>query len=128
MIRYMKEHPQVLRRLILGFAVFFGCFNFPIIRKFSVFDFLRLYTLLSSCAAVGGGLAVVYGMGQFKKVWFETIIFTAFGLVCRYFLEFGEVSNTYNFTPANIVSFLVLIPLGTALAYLAAARVKKEFE
>jgi hypothetical protein len=37
------------------------------------------------------------------------------------------VSNTYNFTPINIVSYLALIPAATLLAYvLAVWGVKKE--
>ena len=37
----------------------------------------------------------------------------AAGLVMRYFLEFGEVSNTYNFTVVN-VTFYLLMTVGLA--------------
>lgn len=37
------------------------------------------------------------------------------GLLARYLLEFGEVSNTYNFTPANVV-FHVLLLVSAATA------------
>ena len=38
---------------------------------------------------------------------------SAAGLVTRYFLEFGEVSNTYNFTVVN-VTFYLLMTVGLA--------------
>jgi len=33
------------------------------------------------------------------------------GMIVRYFLEYGEVSNAYNFTPKNIVMHIVIMML-----------------
>lgn len=33
---------------------------------------------------------------------------TLIGFLCRYFLEYGEVSNTYNFTLPNIALHLLI--------------------
>ena len=52
-------------------------------------------------------------IGAFIGVFLAGSIYT----YCRYLLEFGEVSNTYNFTLFNIVSYLVIIPIGTTFAY-----------
>ena len=41
-----------------------------------------------------------------------------FGLVFRYLLEFGEVSNTYNFTITNVLFQLIVITGGTSLVYI----------
>ena len=42
------------------------------------------------------------------------------GMGCRYLLEFGEVSNTYNFTAPNIIVHVLLINiLCLAFWYLA---------
>ena len=47
-----------------------------------------------------------------KSVFYNFSVCTA-GLIARYLLEFGEISNTYNFTVSNIV-FYLLITLGLA--------------
>ena len=52
-----------------------------------------------------------------RMVCVVTFILTVIGMACRYLLEFGEVSNTYNFTLFNIVSYLVIIPIGTTIFY-----------
>lgn len=122
----LKTHPRAVRWTMLSFAAFFGCFNFPICTEYLSLDFLRFYILTAACGAVGGGLALVYGAGHCKRVWAEVLFFTLVGLACRYLLEFGEVSNTYNFTPGKVASFLVLIPIGTAVAYHLVAQRKRE--
>lgn len=39
------------------------------------------------------------------------------GMGCRYLLEFGEVSNTYNFTLSNIVSHLIATLIISTVSY-----------
>ena len=62
------------------------------------------------CGAVGKGFGLIFPSVRPLKAYGIFILLCVFGLVCRYFLEFGEVSNTYNFTLFNIVSYLVLVP------------------
>ena len=40
------------------------------------------------------------------------------GMLCRYFLEFGEVSNTYNFTIPNIILHISVTFMISMLSYL----------
>ena len=47
------------------------------------------------------------------------------GMICRYFLEFGEVSNTYNFTLPNIAIHTVAISCICICGYL---HTKKQIE
>ncbi len=48
------------------------------------------------------------------------------GMGCRYLLEFGEVSNTYNFTVPNMIVHVLLINiLCLACWYLAAKMPRK---
>ena len=100
MRHFFEAHPQVPRFLLSAYIVFAGCFVFPIRSE--------PYPLAS---------AGIFGMGQGRRVWITTLSLTAVGMWLRYLLEFGEVSNTYNFTPFNIISYLVLLPAGTAIAY-----------
>lgn len=39
------------------------------------------------------------------------VFLVACGLVCRYLLEFGEVSNTYNFTILNVLFQIMMLAL-----------------
>lgn len=47
------------------------------------------------------------------------------GMGCRYFLEFGEVSNTYNFTLPNIVFHVVVTFMISMISYVASKSVMK---
>ena len=38
-------------------------------------------------------------------------------MVCRYVLEYGEDSNTYNFTVLNVISYIAIIPTIVVVAY-----------
>lgn len=56
-------------------------------------------------------------MHKEKFVYTVSFALTVLGMVCRYVLEYGEVSNTMNFTQFNIVSYLVVIPIFTVVVY-----------
>ena len=42
-------------------------------------------------------------------IFFLNLGITILGMIARYFLEYGEVSNTYNFTLKNIVIHIVIM-------------------
>lgn len=44
------------------------------------------------------------------------------GMVARYFLEYGEVSNTYNFTLKNIVVHVVIMLLLSMIFWMQTKR------
>lgn len=44
-------------------------------------------------------------------MYFITFILTCLGMLCRYILEYGEVSNTINFTIKNILLTLIFMPI-----------------
>ena len=110
-------HSGLPRVLLMGYIIFAGCFVFPIRSEPFPLDFSGLYVLVSSYGVIALASAGIFGPGRGKKVYITTFLLTAIGMVCRYLLEFGEVSNTYNFTLFNIVSYLALIPAGTAAVY-----------
>lgn len=57
---------------------------------------------------------------------YETYTPILVGMGCRYLLEFGEVSNTYNFTVPNMIVHVLLINiLCLACWYLAAKMPQK---
>lgn len=44
---------------------------------------------------------------------------TVLGLIFRYLLEFGEISNTYNFTAANVALHLFVLTILPLMTYIA---------
>jgi len=112
----MKEKILVHRKqFLIGECVcliFFGCFTFP------VYNFSKDAPEISRWINVLVSLAAYYEIGLIQGVLFEhkehlkcmglTLSMTVIGLLGRYLLEFGEVSNTYNFILANIVLHLFM--------------------
>ena len=52
-----------------------------------------------------------------RDVFFRVLAAAAAGLLVRYLLEYGEVSNTRNFTAENVLFFLLTVPAGMTAAY-----------
>lgn len=114
---FFEKHSQLPGILLMGYIIFAGCFVFPIRSEPFPLDFSGVYLLVSSYGVIALASAGIFGPGRGRKVYITTFLLTAIGMGCRYLLEFGEVSNTYNFTFFNIVSYLALIPAGTAAVY-----------
>ena len=101
--------------------VFFGCFTFP------VYNFSKDAPEISRWINVFVSLAAYYEIGLIQGVLFEhkehlkcmglTLSMTLVGLLCRYLLEFGEVSNTYNFILLNIVLHLFMSVVVTEIGW-----------
>jgi len=110
-IRAFVQKYKVASYIIgLGFIVFINCFGFPFYNLTKEWSFsitaINIYLILASAWAIGGFL---YALFPNKKATFIVAVLVAFaclGLACRYLLEFGEVSNTYNFTLPNIALHL----------------------
>jgi len=94
-----------------GFAFFFGCFTFPIV-NFSP-DAPKVLTFISLLVCIGAYYETGMVAGALyhnKKMGFHillSVFHVAVGMVLRYLLEFGEVSNTYNFTLPNIAVHMI---------------------
>lgn len=112
-----QKRPLIMKLFLLGYIVFAGCFMFPIQSEPFPLDVGNLYSLLLAYGIIGLGFAGLYGKKREKQVYFLTLALTLTGMICRYLLEFGEVSNTYNFTPFNIITYAVIIPVYTVIAY-----------
>lgn len=99
-----KEYPRAFYWFICGWLMFMGCFLFPL--SLNVFI---LYCLFFSCFSVAYIFKLLYGAGKWKRVCLTTLLFSSAGLVCRYLLEYGEVSNTYNFTVWKVILYLGVV-------------------
>lgn len=109
--RFFREHPVLTRVLVLGYTAFLCCFTFPLGTTASPLQLTLMVILLSLC------LAEAYGPGREKGVFLRTLAAAGLGLLGRYLLEYGEVSNARNFTAENILRFLAAVPLCMTLAY-----------
>ena len=112
-LRFTRESP-IFWCWDISFA---GCFVFPIRSEPFPLDFQGVYLLAASYGVIALAFAGIWGPDRERMVYIVTFILTVIGMLCRYLLEFGEVSNTYNFTLFNIVSYLVIIPIGTTIFY-----------
>lgn len=125
--QYFHRHPNFLKAFVLGYVVFAGCFVFPFDSERFPMDWMKAYLVIASYGIIGWGFAAAYGAHKEKFVYVAGLLLTPVGMACRYALEYGEVSNTWNFTPLNIVSYIVIIPIFTAIAYhFSAKKLEKE--
>ena len=61
----------------------------------------QIYVVFAGALFSGAILAGLFPKKRFAAVAAVDCAAIVIGLVCRYLLEFGEVSNTYNFTFPN---------------------------
>ena len=92
-------------------------FSFPFGNELFPLDISNAFLLATSFGVLGFFYALLYGRGKEKTVLILSVLFIALGMTGRFLLEFGEVSNTMNFTLLNIVSFLLVMPLYILLCY-----------
>ncbi|MGL4345333.1 MAG: hypothetical protein ACRCTE_09055 [Cellulosilyticaceae bacterium] len=116
-IGYIRQHKSLTQSILMGYLVFAGCFMFPISSKPYPLDFSKLYMLILSYGIIGLGFAKLHDKSKIKWLYTATLALTLVGMVSRYLLEYGEVSNTYNFTSSNMLLYIILIPIYTTLIY-----------
>lgn len=114
---YLKRHPFVVKIFLWVYVIFAGCFVFPIRSEQFPLDFMKIYLLIVSYGIIGLGFAGVYGAKREKVIYPLTLVLTVAGMACRYLLEYGEVSNSYNFTMLNIIAYIAMIPTFTVFSY-----------
>ena len=114
---YLKNHQKIARIFMLLYIIFVGCFVFPFRNEVFPFDFMKAYLVIVSYGVIGLGFAGLYGINKEKFVYISSLILTGLGMICRFILEYGEFSNAMNFTPFNIVSYLIVIPIFIVIAY-----------
>lgn len=104
---YLQTHKRVA--VVIAFVSFFtlGAGTFPVynlsrqwpmfLTLFIILNGVMVYTLL--------GTAEVVLLPKFKgwQIFLANIVLVLLSMAVRYFLEFGEYSNTYNFTVPNML-------------------------
>ena len=112
----LQSHRKTGIAIFWIVAIFFGCFCFPFVNLTTILSDTQkqisvINLFLCLVAYVEVGLLSGY-LFEKKNVGVVLLINAAHiiaGMICRYFLEFGEVSNTYNFTLPNIAIHIIAI-------------------
>ena len=107
----MESHRRAICIFVFAFMVFINCCGFPLYNLNKEWPLtlvaLTLYTAVASAAILGRMLRWLFGKTKAWLMTLATVAFSCVGLACRFLLECGEVSNTYNFTLPNVVLHVV---------------------
>ena len=115
--KYLQKYPKTHKAIFLINFTLLGCLAFPFGNSRFPFDFWKAYLLIVGYGIIGSGFAGIYGANKRIFVYTISLILTVLGMFFRYILEYGELSNTRNFTQFNIISFLAIIPAFTVITY-----------
>ena len=83
---------------------------------------LNFITAIGIAKCIGEIEAIMFPKVTWLLVLLLNLGITIMGMVVRYFLEYGEVSNTYNFTPKNIVLHTVIMLLLSTIFWMQTKR------
>lgn len=127
-----KSHPKVFLCVALMLGTFFGCFTFPVCNLTkAVSRDIRLINFAVAALAYHEIGVIEAAAFPPKNGSAAKMILTLLGLNCthilagmgcRYLLEYGEVSNTCNFTMPNMALHLFVINAVCLVSWYAAVR------
>lgn len=102
---YIKRYKKIVCIIVFLLAVFCGGCTFPAINFTHQIQltmaFINIWIAIWVYVCIGQFEAVVFENGTLVKIILLNIGIVGLGMLCRYLLEFGEVSNIYNFTFLN---------------------------
>ena len=118
LVHWFQNHKLSAAAFILLTFVFLACCAFPfynLTKPFSgALTFTNLFVNFSVYGYIGAFMARFQPHAGIRKVVLMNLAVILGGMLCRWLLEFGEVSNTYNFTPSNIaLHLLVTVTIST---------------
>lgn len=110
-----KPTLTMMRAFLFAAVTLLGGTYFPLS---GMVDPLKLSLLISFFlfyGVMGNLMYRIYGRGKAGMLFLLTLAFTALGLAGRYFLDGDGIAAAC--TPENVLSFLVVVPVYTILAY-----------
>ena len=105
----LQNHKVLSLILLLGWIFLSSLSIFPI--KLLSLDYGILFLAISWYGLIGIWFAGLWGKGHTLRIFTLTVAFTALGLICRYLLNYGEVSNSVDFTIINVLVYIIIVPL-----------------
>ena len=132
----MKIHEFINRHkkqtICVGFLfiVFLQCCVFPAVNRSQnvsyTIVFINFIAAIGICKCTGELEAEFWTEGTWRQVLLLNLVLTLLGMLARYLLEYGEVSNTYNFTFRNMLLHIVMMVLWSSVFWKCRIREKKE--
>ena len=122
MSSFVLSHKKGFFLFVCAWFIFIGCCAFPVINLTKDFPLqitlLNLFTVCISCVYLGKIMEIIFSKKITKSI-LIALSMTLIGFLCRYFLEYGEVSNTYNFTAANVALHLFALTILPLMTYIS---------
>ncbi len=118
----IERHKKAWSVFFYGAIVFFSCCLFPLIKYAGgdSIEWINLIMFFAVFISLGDFLRYLnLYQGKLSLNLLSILVAMVGGLLCRYFIEYGEVSNMYNFTVVNVAAFviaailLILVGFGT---------------
>ena len=123
---FIRKHKKVVYTLGLLFVIFLECCVFPVgsitRTEWFTIGIVNFIAAVGICKCVGEIEASLFPKATWIMIGLLNIGITVMGMVARYFLEYGEVSNTYNFTLKNIVIHMIIMLLLSTLFWMQSKR------
>lgn len=116
---------QAFKAAALGSVVFFSISGFPLTQEILSSGLSGMISAFASVFIMGLFYAMIFGKGRTLFVYLSSLALTGLGMIIRYVIEFGEVSNTMNFTLTNILVYIGAVPILLTLIYLVAVQILK---
>lgn len=109
-----KSTLQMMRVFLFAAMTLLGGTYFPLTSMFDPIKITLLISFFLFYGVMGNLMHRLFGKGKTGMLFLLTLAFTALGLAGRFFLDQGTAAD---FTPENLISFLVVVPVYTILAY-----------
>lgn len=90
---------------------------FPLSNERWSFNFEKAYMIIVAYGILAILFASLLSGKKTIYVYLISLLLTTVGMVLRYIIEYGEYSNTINFTQTNIIIYLGIIPVFCTLIY-----------
>ncbi len=121
---FVQKHKKVSWLILISYLIFCGCFVFPLSNERWLFDFEKAYMIIVGYGILAILFASLLSSNKTIHVYLISLLFTTVGIILRYILEYGEYSNTINFTQINIIMYLGIIPVICTLIYWIICKLK----
>ena len=111
----IREHKKLFCIMGLVFVVCLECCVFPVgsstLGGNSISILINFATAVATGKCVGEIEVIMFPKVSWLPILLLNLGITIMGMVVRYFLEYGEVSNTYNFTFKKVIVHMVIMLL-----------------
>ena len=121
----MKNKKRMLIGGIFICLAFITCCMFPFLNltketpiRMEVINWLVIVVSIMFYHSIGQSEAKLFPNSSAMFIILFNLIATIVGMGSRFFLEFGEVSNTYNFTIPNIILHIVVAVVLSSVTWL----------